>query len=289
MRPKTKVGVIVGSTVAAVVVLAVVGVVIAVCVKAKQTSKSPPLPAPAPASAPVPAPAPATIVLPVAELATVQPDLRMVPIQHLVETDLPTNVLFTTNPTLVEIPNFLTKQQAQEIIAHVQERFAPSVVWDASKNTGNQPDPSRTSWSMYLYHDETPLIAAIEAAAARLCHVPKTHLERLQVVRYTRDQFYKAHHDYLPVDSSNVREWGQRIITLCVYLNDLPADEQGGGTNFTLLATTIRPVCGKAVAWSNVSQKGELESNSLHSGEAIHTAHAVKYCLNIWIRDRSQV
>ena len=117
--------------------------------------------------------------------------------------------------------------------------------------------------------------------------MPVTFLEHLQLVRYKHGQFYKAHHDYLPL-TPDVEHNGQRTITLFVYLNDLPADERGGGTHFPELRTTIKPSKGKAALWHNVRPDGSVDTRTLHSGESITGADTVKYGLNVWFRDRPQ-
>ena len=121
------------------------------------------------------------------------------------------------------------------------------------------PDPARTSSSTYLPRGATPLVAALEARAASLADLPVEFLEDLQVVRYHPGEFYKEHYDFLPVTEDVVR-WGQRILTVFVYLNDLPPGETGGGTRFPKLGTTIRPAVGTAVKWNNVKPDGTVDS-----------------------------
>ena len=206
----------------------------------------------------------------------------------LVHTTLPVNVLVHSRPTIVEVPGFLGRAQAYALVAYAQDRFVPSVIWSSTEN-GNVQDAARTSDTVFFKRAECKMVRDIELAAAALCGLPVEHVEELQLVRYTCGQFFHEHHDYLDPSSKTVREHGQRLVSVLVYLNDMPPGEVGGATRFVLLSTFVRPQCGKALVWNNVTRDGKLEFLSMHAGEPIQGTHTVKYALNIWLRDRSQV
>jgi prolyl 4-hydroxylase len=196
----------------------------------------------------------------------------------------------TDSPILDILHGFLTPLEAQHLIDIAQGRFAPSVVaLDPSKGhgDGNVKSPvDRTSYTVFLEPAEDAIVAAVEARAAQAVGVPVSHFERLQVVRYQPGQYYKAHHDYLPPSSRDVRERGQRTVTLFVYLNDLAPEETGGGTRFPHLEHTIRPSQGSAALWHNVTPDFKVDERTLHSGEPVRLCE--KYGLNIWARSIPQ-
>ena len=80
-------------------------------------------------------------------------------------------------------------------------------------------------------------IRRVESRAAELVGMQSHNVEGLQIVSYTDGQKFETHHDIGPIDDACEHVVTvvppRRIITLFVYLNDLP---QGiGTTNFPLL------------------------------------------------------
>ena len=196
-----------------------------------------------------------------------------------------TPLVLSTSPRLEVHPTFMSPQEAGAVIALANNRFNRSSV--VQEGTGIQlADPARTSYSVYLAHGETPLIRQLEERAAALAGLPVSYLECLQVVRYQHGQFYKPHFDYLP-ETADVLDNGQRQVTLFAYLNDLPPEETGGGTHFPTLGKTVRPQCGAAAMWINVTD-GAVDPRTLHGGETIAFPATVKYGMNFWFRDRPQ-
>jgi prolyl 4-hydroxylase len=84
-----------------------------------------------------------------------------------------------------------------------------------------------------------------------------------------------------------VKKNGQRLATMFVYLNDLPPDEDGGGTHFPKLDMTIKPKKGNAAFWMNM-ENGKVDPRTLHAGQSVRKPDSVKYGMNIWFRDRAQ-
>ena len=49
--------------------------------------------------------------------------------------------------------------------------------------------------------------------------VPRVNSESLQILRYSKGQFYRAHHDY--IGSQREMPCGPRILTFFLYLSDV--------------------------------------------------------------------
>jgi hypothetical protein len=194
--------------------------------------------------------------------------------------------IVSVSPVVQTIGNFLDAETCAALIALAEPRLKRSTVVD--NVTGqNIHDTARTSYTVFFKKNETPLLKSIQEKAAQIANVPEEYLEGLQVVRYQHGQYYRAHFDYLPKISEDVKKRGQRTATIFAYLNDLPEGEKGGGTKFHTLNKTFRPKRGAAVLWHNLAGDKE-DPRTLHSGEPLETKNATKYGLNIWVRELPQ-
>jgi len=284
-RSKTILAIVVSIVVAAAVATGIYFLVKSMQKKPSSVAKQPG----APQATPVREEKPANVVLADVKPANLaKPALEVMPspITDMTSPDVPGATIHTLNtgPFMQSIEGFMTDAQCDELIALAEPRFTRSSVVDMSTGE-NVPDASRTSYSVYFIKGETPLIKQIEARAAKLVGVPVSHLEPLQVVRYTNGQFYKAHHDYLP-RSPDVIRYGNRTATVFAYLNTLPPEEMGGGTFFPMLQHSFRPRKGTAALWHNMLALGKVDDRTLHSGEPLVLDTSVKYGLNVWIRER---
>ena len=197
-----------------------------------------------------------------------------------------TRRLLIEDPPVEMISGFIKPDEIKTIIDLVDARFKRSEV--VNEQTGVQePDPARTSFSVYMKKAETALVKELERRAAEVTGLPEENLECLQVVRYHHGQFYKPHFDYLP-NTPDVQQNGQRTATMFVYLNSLPENETGGGTHFPELKLTIKPEVGGAVFWKNMTPDGNTDPRTLHGGDTITQPDTVKYGMNFWFRTKSQ-
>ena len=70
------------------------------------------------------------------------------------------------------------------------------------------------------------------------------------------------------------RQQGVRILTVYLYLNDVPA---GGGTNFDKLGLTVMPKRGRALLWPSVLDKQPNMKDKSTSHQALPVEEGVKY------------
>jgi len=139
---------------------------------------------------------------------------------------------------------------------------------------------------------ELDVLAELKAAqeisevCARAVGVDVSHIEPLQLVKYTPGQFYRAHMDtHKEPDRLSSHMGEQRTHTLLVFVVDVPADDGGGYLHFPRLGLRILPRAGWAVLWRNVhAEDGKIDAESLHEGEP--PLHADKVAMNVWIADR---
>ena len=77
-----------------------------------------------------------------------------------------------------------------------------------------------------------------------LVFVLSTLTRSIPVTQYEPNQYYRAHHDYIP--HQRERHSGPRILTFFLYLSDV---EEGGGTRLNNLGIDIQPKVGRALLW----------------------------------------
>ena len=144
----------------------------------------------------------------------------------------------------------------------------------------------RTSRSCHL-RKETGACPRLLRKVHELTGKPASHMEDPQIAKYERGQFYTEHYDSAPKAGNKggarpfVDEGGNRLCTVLVYLNDVPA---GGGTRFSMLGLHVSPRKGCAlVFFPSYLDDGEVDLLALH--EALPATHT-KYVCQIWVRER---
>jgi prolyl 4-hydroxylase len=107
---------------------------------------------------------------------------------------------------------FLEPEKCQYIVDTYKDLCKRSTVVDAAGK--DVVDPARTS-STYFMPNDDPVIVELRRKAAAMAGVPESHVEGLQLVRYTKGEQYKFHYDYFDAIRHNQREH-----TFLVYLNE---------------------------------------------------------------------
>ncbi|KAL6752510.1 hypothetical protein V8C86DRAFT_2753249 [Haematococcus lacustris] len=125
---------------------------------------------------------------------------------------------------------FLSDVECEHLKGMVAQRLRRSEVVAAN---GSAEDPVRTSWSASIGSDE--VVAGIEQRIARWTHLPASHGEPIEVLRYINNQKYEAHWDYFFGDIPSPP--GNRVATVLMYLTDV--DPGSGGETSLPLAQAI--------------------------------------------------
>ena len=118
------------------------------------------------------------------------------------------------HPRVAVISNFLTREEAADIVAAAAPELHPSLVVrrrperDVRRDDSRQPpidaapaavpgerSEGRTSWNCRVSSTHAAVRGAIQRASY-LCGLLPSHVEPAQVVRYLPGQLYRPHHDY---------------------------------------------------------------------------------------------
>ena len=186
------------------------------------------------------------------------------------------------DPNFVEeFPNFLSPYECDTLIQLARPKLKPSEVFGSE---ANQVDPRHRISEQCWLTRENALVRRLCEKIAMMTQKPMENQEDLQVVKYARGGFFKAHQDACNPkavqDCSRMDGTrGPRLQTFLMQLND---NQIGGQTHFPQKNLTIQPQQGKAVLFQNVDSHNQLLENSIHGG--LEIVQGEKWICNLWIR-----
>jgi prolyl 4-hydroxylase len=188
-------------------------------------------------------------------------------------------------PRIILFANLLGPEECDELIALSRGKLARSNVVNA--DTGRYDvHPHRTSSGTYFARGENDLIRRLEHRISELVQLPVERGEPLQILHYLPGGEYRPHFDYFdpaqPGNEQVLREGGQRVATLVMYLNDV---EAGGSTVFPQVGLDVLPRRGNAVYFAYCTEQGELDARSLHGGSPVSAGE--KWIATKWFRQRT--
>jgi prolyl 4-hydroxylase len=145
----------------------------------------------------------------------------------------------------------------------------------ARTNTGAELAPGRFD----------SVVAFVRARVAAVAGVPTANLDTSQVLHYEVGEEFSPHYDFLdtrfPGYAQQVAHWGQRAMTVLIYLND---DFEGGETYFPRLERGFRGRKGDALLFWNVTPEGAPDVLTMHMGAP--PVSGEKWLFSQWIRLR---
>jgi prolyl 4-hydroxylase len=176
-------------------------------------------------------------------------------------------------------PNFVSNDERTYILDKAKNNFEESIILGGTDNAIRK---SKTAW----LSREDPTIKKIIERVCEKTGVPFSHAEKLQVVRYEPDGYYKEHHDSACDPGKESYEFeqngGQRKVTMLIYLSD---GFEGGSTHFPNLKLTMKPEKNGAILFYPLQKNGDkCHPNALHAG--LPVTKGEKYIANVWLREK---
>eukprot|EP00934_Nitzschia_sp_Nitz4_P007762 Nitzschia sp. Nitz4//scaffold36_size144017//35697//37012//NITZ4_003073-RA/size144017-snap-gene-0.206-mRNA-1//-1//CDS//3329549417//7752//frame0 len=215
---------------------------------------------------------------PVAPILTVQDRPFVPPVFNGVNVNYPGVKMLHASPPVYVVDNFLSSFECDFLVAAASDAWTPAPV--VGKGAG-EISPSRTSSTCYLAREDLPDYLR---KVSLLTGKPVGHCELPQVGRYLPTQQYMQHFDAFDLSNEDGRRFasngGQRVITVLVYLNDVP---EGGATSFPVLNLQVQPKKGSALVFFPATVDGFLDRNALHAACPAVEPHT-KYVSQVWIR-----
>jgi prolyl 4-hydroxylase len=137
--------------------------------------------------------------------------------------------------------------------------------------------------NMSWVDNDHPLVRSLNQRIAALTGIPLENQEPLQVLHYRPGEEYVSHHDAFTPGNQQLEHGGNRVATVLLYLNSVPA---GGGTFFPEIDMRVFPHMGLGLFFRSVKD-GQIIQRSLHAGEPI--LRGEKWIASKWIRERAYV
>ncbi|MCC6924740.1 2OG-Fe(II) oxygenase [Novosphingobium sp.] len=177
------------------------------------------------------------------------------------------------------VPDFLTAEECDALIAMIDRTAVPSKVLDHGTN-----EIWRTSSSGDVDRYD-PFVHTLESRIDEMLGIPHPWGETMQGQRYQVGQEFKYHLDLFWTKSDywkeETRRGGQRAITAMCYLNDV---EEGGATAFTNIGIAVAPQRGTLLVWNNSLPDGRPNEDTMHAGTPV--VKGTKYVITKWYRTR---
>mmetsp|Transcript_24886 Transcript_24886/g.59226 ORF Transcript_24886/g.59226 Transcript_24886/m.59226 type:complete len:230 (+) Transcript_24886:107-796(+) len=122
--------------------------------------------------------------------------------------------------------NFLSPEECDHLIDKAVPNLKESLVVNSTSGESYKSDV-RTSSNTFFSLGEDEVIERIERRIAAVTHIPVSHGEGIQILRYENGQKYEQHFDYFEDEVNSARDkGGQRVATMLMYLKTVPV---GGG------------------------------------------------------------
>ena len=189
--------------------------------------------------------------------------------------------LLHKSPPVLAIHNFFTVDECVRMKKIALDDNSGAYQVNSATFSGALSTRTSTSW-FCLYKSCSELLAK----AHYLLNIPLEAMEEPQVVRYKTGQEFSWHYDEVP--APQLKNGGQRLATLLVYLSDLP--NGGGGTVFRDLRhpngdpLSMQPKLGSALLFFPAFKNGRPDDRTLHKGEVI-SGEDEKWIIQMWIHE----
>jgi len=216
-----------------------------------------------------------------------QPDWAAIASQVSSETlaEAPAKIPLSESPRLRVTEGFASRAECGWIIDRARDRLRRATVVDRSGSM--TVEAARTNSGVeFLLADMDLVIEAIRLRISAATRLPLPLFEPAQVLHYAPGQEFQPHHDFfdpeLPGHAEQIRQYGQRIGTFLLYLNQ---GYEGGETAFPRAQISYRGNTGDALFMANVDRSGRPDPSSLHWGTSPTSGE--KWILSQWIRDKA--
>ena len=188
-------------------------------------------------------------------------------------------------PLIQTCPNFLSKDECDELIEYSNGKLEQSEIVDG-KTGEYKVDVNYRSALTCGVDRSLDISKTIFAKVAAFTNTNPLQYENASITHYSVGQRFKIHGDYFEsCNTDNVKSkiqyGGNRIGTILIYLNEV---EEGGETLFPWTRQFIIPKTGSLLYFKYDYANPELNIRTEHEGMPVLKGE--KYILTIWIREQ---
>lgn len=188
-------------------------------------------------------------------------------------------------PRVMTIEKLLPQAVCKWLIKQARKNLQRAPVQRSSNSDAFSLDAARSNsvaGSNALQPDL--VMQLVNLQIAHVIGMPLENQEPTNVLHYARGQQYAPHFDFFTREEEaafgqELRTIGQRLVTVLIYLNE---GYEGGETDFPKLGWRFKGGTGDALIFWNLSERGEREMASLHSGMTVTKGE--KWLLSKWVR-----
>ncbi len=153
------------------------------------------------------------------------------------------------------------------LIGRAHGRLQPSLVYDAVSRENQAHEMRTNTMALFDYASFDVVQFLVQERMSRTCGYPIQHFEAPMVLHYDVGQQITPHFDFIDAKASDyaeqIREFGQRMITFLLYLND---DYTGGETSFPELGLVHRGQAGCGLYFINAHADLSPDRRMRHAG-----------------------
>ncbi|HEX4097635.1 MAG TPA: 2OG-Fe(II) oxygenase [Caulobacteraceae bacterium] len=195
--------------------------------------------------------------------------------------------ILLSDPDIRTVPGLAPPSVCNWLMVRVRDRMHRALVHnrDVPRETADQKRTNSTAG--FRVTDADIIVAVLQERLAAAADMDVRTLEGPQVLHYATGQEYRHHFDFMepdaPGNAASIVQYGQRVATLLVYLNE---GYGGGETDFIRLGLRNKGRAGDALMFRNLDASGAPDRRTLHAGLAVTSGE--KWLFSQWVRDRRQ-
>jgi prolyl 4-hydroxylase len=189
------------------------------------------------------------------------------------------------SPLVRHLPGLVSAEVCQWMIEHSRARLTRALVYDAVKAESTANQTRTNSVALFNVTNSDLVSVLIQVSICANTGQSFRQLEPLSVLHYDVGEQIIEHFDFVDPDAPSydqqVAEYGQRILTFLLYLNE---DYTGGETEMPEIGISHKGRLGEGFFFVNVFANDEPDLRTLHAGRP--PIRGEKWVISQWVRSR---
>jgi len=191
------------------------------------------------------------------------------------------------SPLVRHLPGLASKEVCQWMIERSRGRLTRATAYDRVKEQDTADETRTNTLALFNLTNSDLVSVLIQTQICANTGVSFRQLEPLSVLHYDVGQQIIEHFDFVDPDApasfnQQVAEYGQRILTYLLYLNE---DYTGGETDMPVLGISHKGQLGGGLFFVNVLENEKPDLRTLHAGRPPKSGE--KWVVSQWVRSGS--